>query len=99
MDCTYREAKAYAQSFFHNKEIELKEKIILFENMSDKILYNDPNIAKNPQNIRLIDRYEQLFADDFNKMAEEGLMRPKTKEQQIRFMEELADEIKGGGNL
>ena len=98
MDCTYRENKLYAQSFILQKENELKQQVILFENLSDKILYNNPNIVKKPQKIRILDRYEELFKSDYDEMVSKGMMRPKTKEEQTKFMEELSEEIKKGGD-
>jgi uncharacterized protein YjcR len=95
-DCTFRENKLFAQSFVRDKEHQLKTLVLLHENITDKLLYNDPNIVKKPQKIRLLDRYEDLFEEEYNEMVSKGMMRPKTKEAQVKFMKELAEEIKGG---
>jgi len=97
-DCTYRECKLYAQSFIFEKELKLKSEVILFENLSDKLLYNDPNIVKKPQKIRIIDRYKDLFKKEYDEMISKGMMRPTTREEQIQYMKELQEELKGGAN-
>jgi hypothetical protein len=99
MDCTYREAKLFAQSFFHNKELQLKEQIILFENITNKLLYNDPNIVKRPQKIKLVDLYKDLFKSDLKEMVDKGLMKPQTEEEQYQFVMELQKELKEGDGL
>jgi len=100
-DCSFRELKLFVQSFIRSKEDFLKRLVILCENVSDKVLYNNPNIAKKPQKIRIIDRYEELFKEEFDEMVSKGMMRPRTKEEQIKYMKELSEELKeqkGGNN-
>lgn len=88
-DCTYREASLFVQSFIHRQEREIKNKIILFENITDKLLYNNPQIVKRPQKIRLVERYKELFKDEI-------FMKPTTEEEQYKFVMELQEEIKKG---
>jgi len=86
-DCTYKEAVNFVQSFYRNQERELKNKVILFEHITDKLLYNNPQVVKKPQKIRLLERYKDLFKDDF-------LIKPQTEEEQYKFVMELQEEIK-----
>lgn len=98
-DCTYRELTLFVQSFNIAKENELKNLVLLFESATDKMLYNDPNIVKRPQKIRIVERYKDLFKKEYDEMIANGQMRPQTKEEQIKFMLELQEEIKGGDDL
>jgi hypothetical protein len=97
-DCTFRELNLFVQSRNRETERQLKEKVLLYESLSDKLLYNDPNIVKRPKKIRLLDRYKDLFKDDYDEMISKGMMRPTTKEGQIKFMEELQEELRGAKN-
>jgi hypothetical protein len=90
MDCTYREAKLYAQSFIHNKEQDFKSQVLFFENVTNKLLFNDPNIVKRPQKIRLVDIYKSLFEEEF--------IKPTTPEEQYKFVMELQEELKREGD-
>ena len=40
---------------------DYKNQIQLLEIVSDKILYSNPYIAKDPKNLRIIDNYKSIF--------------------------------------
>ena len=77
-DCTYREQKLFVESNSLQRELEIKQQIILMEQYGNKIIsaFN----FKKPKNQSLIkDIFKELFQEDIN---------PKTQsvEEQIRNM-------------
>lgn len=60
-DCTYREAKLYVQSFFEQKNDEIKVQIQLMDALSDKLLSSNPQVVKKPKYKKLTEVFEKLF--------------------------------------
>lgn len=92
-DSTYREVKLYVESRSSQIELEFKNKIMLVENLGNKI--NNASLSsKKPKNINLIkDVYKDLFEEELKQMdiyhrkASEG-------EELIQLMNELEAELK-----
>lgn len=57
-------------------------------------MYNDPNIVKRPQKIKLTECYKELFKEDIKAMQENGTMKPQNEEEQYKFVMELSEELK-----
>lgn len=92
-DSTYREVKLYVESRSSQLELELKNNIMLAENLGNKI-NNASLTSKKPKNINLIkDVYKEIFKDElakmdiYNRKASEG-------EKLIQLMNELEAELK-----
>lgn len=92
-DSTYREVKLYVESRSSQLELELKNNIMLAENLGNKI-NNASLTSKKPKNINLIkDVYKEIFKDElakmdiYNRKASEG-------EELIQLMNELEAELK-----
>lgn len=96
-DSTYREVKLYVESRSSQLELELKNNIMLAENLGNKI-NNASLTSKKPKNINLIkDVYKDIFKDElakldiYNRKASEG-------EELIQLMNELEAELKQQNN-
>ncbi|MBQ7307894.1 MAG: hypothetical protein IJW82_05120 [Clostridia bacterium] len=96
-DSTYREVKLYVESRSSQLELELKNNIMLAENLGNKI-NNASLTSKKPKNINLIkDVYKEIFKDElakmdiYNRKASEG-------EELIQLMNELEAELKQQNN-
>lgn len=92
-DCTYREARLFVESRSHEIELEMKNSIMLAENLGNKII-SASLVNKKPKNINLIKEiYSDLFKEELSKhdalhhKAREG-------EELLQFMYELGEELK-----
>lgn len=68
-NCTYREAKLYVQSFFNQKNNEIKAQIQLLDALSDKLLTSNPQIVKKPKYNRLTDIFKKLFKEELKEQS------------------------------
>lgn len=85
--------KLYVESVSLQREYELKQKINLLNNVSDKIVFAHP-LVKNARKIDLVrEMYSDLFKEE---LEQESIYTRKAREgdELIEFMFELSDELK-----
>ena len=84
-DCTYREAKLFVESRSSQKELEIKNNIMLAENLGNKLI-SASMVSKKPKNINLIkDVYSDFFKEELEKQK---ALHPKPREgkELLEFM-------------
>ena len=90
-NCDYREVSLFANSFIKNEENKLKNQIILFDKVSDKIIKMNP-FNKKTKYISLVrDVYSELFKEELAKSGNINLLSEKEK---YDFVMELQKEEK-----
>lgn len=90
---TYREVLLYVESCSFQYEQDLKSKILLAENLGNKLIGSSMT-AKNPKNINLVKEiYSDLFKEELEK---QGAFERKASEGEdlINLMLELTEELK-----
>lgn len=90
---TYREVKLYVESQSSQLELEIKNNIILAENLGNKLI-SASMVSRKPKNINLIkDVYSDFFKEELKK---ENALHPKPREGEelLQFMYELGEELK-----
>ena len=90
---TYREAKLYVESQSSQLELEIKNNIMLAENLGNKLI-SASMVSRKPKNINLIkDVYNDFFKEELKK---ENALHPKPREGEelLQFMYELGEELK-----
>lgn len=93
---TYREIKLYVESQSSQLELNIKNNIMLAENLGNKII-SASMTAKKPKNINLIkDVYCDLFEEEL-RIQDALHPKPKEGEELLQFMYELGEELKRNG--
>lgn len=92
-DSTYRDMKLYVESRATQYETEFKNKVMLAENLGNKLI-SASMTARKPKNINLIkDVYKDLFEEELRK---QNALHPRKREGEelLQFMKELGEELK-----
>lgn len=92
-NCTYREARLFVESRSYQLELELKNNIMLAENLGNKMI-SASMINKKPKNINLIKEiYSDFFVEELRKQ-EAYHRKAREGEELLQFMKELGEELK-----
>lgn len=92
-DSTYREAVLYVESRSLQYEQDVKARILLAENLGNKMIGSGMT-AKNPKNINLVkDIYHELFKEE---LARQSVFERKASEGEdlVNLMLELTEELR-----
>lgn len=93
---TYRDMKLYVESQSSQLELNIKNSIMLAENLGNKII-SASMTAKKPKNINLIKEiYSDLFEEEL-RIQEALHPKPREGEELLQFMYELSEELKQNG--
>lgn len=97
-NCTYREASLFVKSYTKAKEAEMKNQVILFERMTDKLIKVGMS-AKKPKYTRIIDDYKDLFKEEFDELVKKGNIAVMDIEDKEKFVLEMQEELRRGEGL